>query len=92
MSGNEAARKLQQKFARLGRPPVPTETVGNLGRIEPVVAPPSSEPSVQLNLRVPEKVKHRVRVLAVRDRLTLSEVVVKAVELYEEKYGRAPEI
>ena len=92
MSGSDVAKKLHQKFARLGKPPAPTEAVGNLHRSDAAVTPTSNDPSVQLNLRVPETVKRRVRVLAVRDRITVSEVVVKAIELYEEKYGSAPEI
>lgn len=92
MSGSDTAKKLQAKFARLGKPPASVEAVGNLGRAEPAVVSTANEPTVQLNLRVPEKIKHRVRVLAVRDRITLSEVVVKAIELYEDKYGSAPEI
>ena len=44
----------------------------------------------QLNLRVPEEVKHRVRVLAMRDRREMSDIVVEAIELYEARYGAAP--
>jgi predicted DNA-binding protein len=44
----------------------------------------------QLNLRVPEELKHRVRVLATRDRREMSDIVVEAIELYEARYGAAP--
>ncbi len=44
----------------------------------------------QLNLRVPEELKHRVRVLAARDRREMSDVVIEAITLYEAQYGAAP--
>ena len=37
----------------------------------------------QLNLRVPEEVKHRVRILATRDRREMSDIVIEAIKLYE---------
>jgi Ribbon-helix-helix protein, copG family len=92
MSASETAKKLQQKFARLGKPPAPSAMVGNLERAEPITPPKPNEPSVQLNLRVPDSVKHRVRVLAVRDRLSQSELIMRAIALYEDKHGSAPEI
>jgi hypothetical protein len=46
----------------------------------------------QLNLRVPEEVKARVRILAARDRIEMADVVIEAIELYEEKYGAAPRL
>jgi len=44
----------------------------------------------QLNLRVPEEVKHRVRILAARDRREMSEIVIEAIKLYEARHGAAP--
>jgi predicted transcriptional regulator len=44
----------------------------------------------QLNLRVPEEVKHRVRILAARDRREMSEIIIEAIKLYEARYGTAP--
>ncbi len=46
----------------------------------------------QLNLRVPEEIKDRVRILAARDRIEMSDVVIEAIGLYEEKYGAAPKL
>ena len=91
MSGSDAAKKLQQKFSRLGAPPASNDTKGNLGRAEAVAPSKASEPSVQLNVRVAPKLKTRIRMLAARDDLSLSEVIVRAVALYEEKHGSAPE-
>jgi hypothetical protein len=91
MSASDAAKRVREKFLRLGQPPAPSEILGNLDRVEPE-ALRKGESSVQLNLRVPESVKHRVRVLAVRDRLSLSEVVMRAIDLYEDKHGSAPEL
>lgn len=92
MSTSDAAKKVKQMFKGLGRVPSPAETVGSLT----VPARPSPrekvEPSAQLNLRVPASTKKRVRVLAARDNLTLSEVVMRAIDLYEETHGKAPEL
>jgi hypothetical protein len=46
----------------------------------------------QLNLRVPEEVKDRVRILAARDRIEMSEIVIEGIALYEAKYGTAPKL
>ena len=46
----------------------------------------------QLNLRVPEEVKDRVRILAARDRIEMSEIVIEGIALYEAKYGAAPKL
>ena len=90
---SDAKKKVQSMFASIGSPPTPSEVVGNLvverqgpGR------PRNSEPSAQLNLRVPMSVKRRVRVLATRDNISLSEVVVRAIALYEERHGSAPNL
>lgn len=89
---NDARKKVKSMFAQLGLPPAASLTVGNLE--VPHAAPKGrakSEPSAQLNLRVPASAKRRVKVLAARDNITASEVVLRALELYEEKHGRAPE-
>ena len=50
-------------------------------------APHKSGP---LNLRVPEEVKYRLRILATRDRREMSDIVIEAIILYEARYGAAP--
>ena len=95
MKASETARRLRENF-RLGQPPTPDDTKGNLA------APAAglrrggrkrkAEHMAQLNLRVPEEVKARVRILAARDRIEMADVVMEAIELYEEKYGAAPRL
>jgi hypothetical protein len=95
MSASDAARRLREKF-KLGRPPGAHETTGNLLLPNPVPSRPGrkrkAEKMAQLNLRVPEETKDRVRVLAARDRIEMSQVVMEAIELYEAKYGVAPKL
>lgn len=90
MSASNAAKAMKGMVAELGKPPRPEEIVGTLQSDEPKVSMQrAEEASVQLNLRVPASVKHRVRVLAARDDLTLSELVTRALDLYEQQYGKA---
>jgi hypothetical protein len=51
-----------------------------------------AEKMAQLNLRVPEEVKDRVRILAARDRREMSDIVIEAIGLYEERFGAAPKL
>ena len=44
----------------------------------------------QLNLRVPEELKHRLRILATRDRRDMADIVIEAITLYEARFGAAP--
>ena len=95
MSASDAARRLKEKF-KLGRPPGTHETGDHL--LLPMSAPSrpgrkrKAEKMAQLNLRVPEETKDRVRLLAARDRIEMSQVVMEAIELYEAKYGAAPKL
>lgn len=90
---SEAAKKVKQMFAGLGKPPRPDESLGNLELPVPVVSEPKpSEPMVQINVRLPASVKKRVRLMAARDGIGISEVVLRAIDLYEEKHGRAPDV
>jgi hypothetical protein len=95
MSAKDAARLIKEKF-RLGVPPSQSETKGNLA----LAATPAKRPGrkrkaekmAQLNLRVPEDVKDRVRILATRDRREMSDIVIEAIALYEARYGAAPKL
>ena len=93
MKASETARRLREKF-RFGTPPSADETRGNLTTPEASVRrggrKRKAEHMAQLNLRVPEEVKTRVRILAARDRIEMADVVMEAIDLYEEKYGAAP--
>jgi hypothetical protein len=95
VSASRAAKLIKEKFG-LGSAPQPTETLGNLD-----VAPAAparggrkrkAEKMAQLNLHVPEEVKDRVRILAARDRREMSEIVIEAIALYEERFGPAPKL
>ena len=64
MSAKNAAQMLREKFG-FGSPPTREETKGNIGEA-PAKAPPGrkrkAEKMAQLNLRVPEEIKHASRV------------------------------
>ena len=87
MSASDAAKLLKDKF---GAPPGRTETKGNLAAKARPGRKRKAEKMAQLNLRVPEEVKHRVRILAARDRREMSDIVIEAITLYEARYGAAP--
>ena len=88
----DARKKVKSMFEQMGQPPSAQMVVGNLEITHTTTSTRTkAEPSTQLNLRVPVSAKHRVKVLAVRDRITAAEVVMRALALYEEKHGPAPE-
>ena len=90
---SDAKKKVKDMFSGFGAPPAPEDAVGNLQI--PHMTPDKKvkvEPTTQLNLRVPQSTKRRVRVLAARDNISLSELMVRALALYEEHYGRAPDL
>jgi hypothetical protein len=94
MSASDAARRIKEKF-KLGKPPTGSETKGSLS----IAAAPrkpgrkrKAERMAQLNLRVPEEIKDRVRILAARDRIEMSEIIIEGIALYEAKYGAAPKL
>jgi predicted DNA-binding protein len=73
--------------------PTPDKVKGYVDKALPKVRPGrkrKAEKMAQLNLRVPEEVKHRVRILAARDRREMSDIVIEAIQLYEARYGAAP--
>ena len=95
MSAADRAKelRLQEKFGRLGAPPSRDDIKGNLTEGLLRVRPGrkrKAEKMAQLNLRVPEEIKHRVRILATRDRREMSDIVIEAIRLYEARYGPAP--
>lgn len=87
MSASKATKAMKGLLAELGKPPRPDEIVGTLQSDEPKIPMQrAEEASVQLNLRVPASVKQRVRILAARDDVTLSELVTRAIDLYEQHH------
>jgi hypothetical protein len=96
MSSADAAKKLKAKFSgALPAPPEPSAVIGNIQGLAPARRPgrpAKPEKMVQLNLRVPQLVKDRLRLLAARDRRDMSQIAVEAIELYEREFGAAPKL
>jgi len=82
MKASDTARRLREKF-RMGSPPTTSETKGALTTRLPTGyrggRKRKAERMAQLNLRVPEEVKDRVRILAARDRIEMADVVIEAI-------------
>jgi predicted DNA-binding protein len=92
MSAKDKARIVLDKF-RLSSPPTREDVKGYLGEALAKTRPGrkrKAEKMAQLNLRVPEELKHRLRILATRDRREMSDIVIEAIKLYEDRYGAAP--
>ena len=73
--------------------PSRADVKNNLGNVSTKGRPGrkrKAENLAQLNLRVPEELKRRVRILAARDRREMSDIVIEAINLYEARYGAAP--
>jgi len=95
MSAADRAKKLKEKFGGLGAPPARDEIKGTLGDALARGRPGrkrKAEKMAQLNLRVPEELKYRLRILATRDRREMSDIVIEAIALYEERFGAAPSL
>ena len=79
----------------MATPPAPHEIRGNLSDALRRGRPGrkrKAEKMAQLNLRVPEELKYRLRILATRDRREMSDVVIEGITLYEARYGAAPSL
>jgi len=93
MSAADRAKQLKEKFVDLGAPPARDEIKGALSGALARGRPGrkrKAEKMAQLNLRVPEELKHRLRILATRDRREMSDIVIEAITLYEARFGAAP--
>jgi len=93
MSAADRAKQLKEKFVGLGTPPARDEIKGALSDALARGRPGrkrKAEKMAQLNLRVPEELKHRLRILATRDRREMSDIVIEAITLYEARFGAAP--
>jgi hypothetical protein len=88
---DDPAKAVREMFGAMGAPPGAQLALDNLNTPEPHVREKSDRVE-QLNARVPGGHKKRVRLLATRDGITVSELVVRAIALYEERYGAAPEL
>ena len=50
---------------------------------------PSGERIAQLNLKVPESIKHQYRQIAARDHVSMTELFYRMIQAYEEQQGKA---
>ena len=90
---SDAAKKVKRMFSGIGRPPLPEEVVGNLNLPAPRRdLAMQREPMVQVNVRLPVSVKKKVRLLAARDGISITDLFLEALELYEERHGTAPDV
>ncbi len=90
LRAEDAVRTLRERFAGVGSSGQPELALENLNVAEPQVRP-KSDRTEQLNARVPKGTKKRVRLMAARDGINLSDVVLEGLALYEAKHGRVAE-
>lgn len=89
---SDATRDLRKRLLGGVLPPSPDLTLDNLARRAGRKPRRPGEPSVQFNLRLPASVKKRIRLLAARDGVSMSDIVLRGVDLYEEKHGKLPDL
>lgn len=91
---SDAAKFVKNMFApsKLGKAPSPEEALRNLQVLSAQAPAEPSEPMVQVNVRVPASKKKKLRLLAARDGKGLADVLLDALDLYEERHGRAPDV
>jgi hypothetical protein len=85
---SDPAKQLKRRFLGDAQPPPADAALANLSRGPGRPARERGEPSVQFNLRLPASGKKKIRMLAARDSVSMSEVVMRAIELYEKAHGR----
>ena len=84
MSG---ARTLKNWISRNEAPQPPRRSEVKAVLAAPETAP-AAEAIAQLNLKVPQSVKHQYRQIAARDRLNMVELFYLMIQAYEEKQRR----
>jgi hypothetical protein len=84
MSG---ARTLKNWISRNEAPQPPKRSEVKAVLAAPEIGP-AGERIAQLNLKVPEGVKHQYRQIAARDRLSMIELFYLMMQAYEEKQNR----
>lgn len=87
---NEVAKTLGGwlgKAKKIGQPPEPSEITGSLNRPERTRERGADE-LTQLNFKISQGTKKRVKQLAIRDNITLLVMFDRMLELYEREYGR----
>ena len=77
------------KARQIATPPQPSEVPGSLNRAEQARAHSGGDEALsQLNFKIPNRLKKRIKQLAVRDNVTLLAMLAHMVELYEKEHGR----
>jgi hypothetical protein len=87
---NEVAKTLGGwlgKAKKIGQPPDATETTGSLNRPERVRERGADE-LTQLNFKITQNTKKRIKQLALRDNITLLVMLDRMLELYEREHGK----
>lgn len=76
------------KARKLAEPPQADEARGSLARREPVPGYGGGDDGLtQLNFKIPQTMKRRIKQLAVRDNITLLTMLHRMLELYEKEHG-----
>lgn len=83
MSG---VRTLKHWIARNPTPVPPKRSEAK--PVEALENAPVGERIAQLNLKVPESIKHRYRQIAARDRISMLELFYRMMQAYEDKHGK----
>ena len=91
MSRDEDVRKTLGgwlgKAKKIGDPPKPSEVAGVLAQPERP-SPRRGDELTQLNFKVPQSTKKRIKQLALRDNITLLTMLDQMLELYEREHGK----
>lgn len=93
MSGKEDIGKVLGpwlgKAKQFADPPQLSEARDSLKRLETIPGYGGGEDGLtQLNFKIPQSMKKRIKQLAVRDNITLLTMLDRMVELYEREYGK----
>ena len=75
------------KAKKIAEPPKASETTGTLAQPERAAARRGDE-LTQLNFKIPQSTKKRIKQLALRDNITLLAMLDHMLELYEREHGK----
>ena len=77
------------KAKQIATPPQPSEVPGSLNRAEQMRGYSRGDDALsQLNFKIPNRLKKRIKQLAVRDNITLLTMLAHMVDLYEKEHGK----
>ena len=75
------------KAKKIGEPPRPEDIRGSLNQPERTPSPRDDD-LTQLNFKISQSTKKKIKQLAVRDNITLLTMLDRMLELYEKEYGK----